>query len=67
MQQIPPGWTQGDADRFSAVADACQSYMLLDYARTKVAPNNAFLQARQADLGTLVLSLGQTFINEWNT
>lgn len=67
MQQIPAGWTTGDALRFSAVLDACLSYMIFDYARKIVAPSNAFLQSRQTDIGTLVLSLGQTFIAEWNT
>lgn len=66
MQYAPLGWTAGDVARFNAMIDACQAYMVFDYARKIVAPANAFLQARQTDLGNNVLTLGQTFINDWN-
>ena len=67
LTYAPDSWTAGDVARFNAVMDAAQAYMTFDYARKVVAPNNAFLAARQTDLGNLVLSLGQTFITQWNT
>ena len=65
MQQTPNGWNANDVQRFNALIDTCFAYMVFDYARTKVAPANAFLQQRQQDVGALVLSLGQDFINQF--
>jgi hypothetical protein len=61
MQQTPTNWTAGDVQRFNSLLDVVAAYQALDYARTRVAPSNAFLQARQTDVGNLALALGQQF------
>lgn len=61
MQQVPTGWTPGDLERFNAVVDVVNAYQSFDYARKIVAPNNQFLAARQQDVGSLALQLGQYF------
>lgn len=61
MQNLPDGWTVPDLQRFNAVQDVVAAYQAFDYARKVVAPNDAFLKARQDDIGALALALGQQF------
>lgn len=68
MQQVPLGWMPDDVTRFNALIDGCISYMILDYAMSKVAPTNAFFQARRTDIANMITQqLGPAFINNWNT